>query len=254
MCGIVGYVGHRRAGPLLLASLRRLEYRGYDSCGLAVGNGAISVFKAVGRVDDLAKLVKQDDSTAGIGHTRWATHGGVTVANAHPHTDCRGNIAVVHNGVIENYNELRCMLEATGHTFRSETDTEVIPHLIEASYARNMAEAVSAALAQLHGSYAIIVLSSATRTLFAARKDCPLVIGVGDRENLVVSDVSAVLDYADRAIYLEDGDFCAITESAVAIKNSGKEVSRRISPVPWTVEQVQKGGYDHFMLKEIHEQ
>ncbi|MBI2957403.1 MAG: glutamine--fructose-6-phosphate transaminase (isomerizing) [Chloroflexi bacterium] len=255
MCGIVGYIGHRLAQPVLLNSLGKLEYRGYDSCGIAVAERSLEVTKAVGRVVELSRLVAKGSATAGIGHTRWATHGAVTTANAHPHIDCRGRIAVVHNGIIENYLELRAALERDGHRFVSETDTEVLPHLIEKYYREGrLEEAVGLAVKCLVGSYAIIVIAAGSKSLVAARRDSPLVIGLGDRENFVASDVSAMLDYTDRVVYLEDGDICRVTADDVFIANSGTTVSRKVQVVPWTAEQVQKGGYEHFMLKEIHEQ
>ncbi|MEW6034023.1 MAG: glutamine--fructose-6-phosphate transaminase (isomerizing) [Chloroflexota bacterium] len=254
MCGIVGYTGYRPVQPVLLNSLKRLEYRGYDSCGIAVLDHGIKVYKAVGRVENLSQVVPETAATIGIGHTRWATHGAVTTANAHPHLDCTGKIAVVHNGVIENFQTLREQLVRRGHVFRSETDTEVIAHLIEESYRGSLKGAVAKALAEVTGSFAIVVLSSRSRVLVAARKESPLVIGVGDHENFVASDVAAVLDYTDRAIYLEDGDLCTILGDDINISNRGKKASRTVCSVPWTVEQVQQGGYEHFMLKEIHEQ
>ena len=254
MCGIIGYIGHRPAQPVLLNSLDKLEYRGYDSCGIALLESSLHISKCVGRVADLSRILSNSKAQTGIGHTRWATHGGVTSANAHPHTDCNNRIAVVHNGVIENSGALKDSLVREGHVFRSETDTEVIPHLIEKFYRDDIEHAVILALAELHGSYAIIVLAEGCPRLVAARRDSPLVIGVGDRENFVASDVSAMLDYTDRAIYLEDGDVCGISDGEVLITNSGNRISRAVNPMPWTAEQVQKGGYEHFMLKEIHEQ
>jgi len=253
MCGIIGYVGHRPAQPVLLTALQRLEYRGYDSCGIALLNHGIKVNKSVGRVQDLRKDLGPCDATIGIGHTRWATHGGVTACNAHPHMDCRNKIAVVHNGVIENFQALKSQLLSEGHDFRSETDTEVIAHLIEKYYDGDIKAAVGRALAQLEGSYALVVACGEYGQLVAARRESPLVVGVGDGENLIASDVSAILDYTDRAIYLEDGDLCTIGPNTLNITNSNVAVSRRTTPVAWTLSEVQKDGYEHFMLKEIHE-
>ncbi|MBI2855192.1 MAG: glutamine--fructose-6-phosphate transaminase (isomerizing) [Chloroflexi bacterium] len=253
MCGIVGYIGYRPAQAVLLNSLQRLEYRGYDSCGLALLDHAIESHRSVGRVEDLKHVLTPSPATAGIGHTRWATHGGVTEANAHPHMDCKNNIAVVHNGIIENFQALKSQLLAEGHKFRSETDTEVIAHLIEKHFDGDLERAVGFALAEIQGSYAMAVLCIGCRKLIAARKESPLVVGVGDRENFIASDVAAVLDYTDRAIYLEDGDICTLSEREISISNCGKGVSRKTCPVTWTADQVQKGGYEHFMLKEIHE-
>jgi glucosamine--fructose-6-phosphate aminotransferase (isomerizing) len=254
MCGIVGYIGSRQAQPILLNSLGRLEYRGYDSCGLAVRGSGIKVHKDAVRVEELKQALSQLDGKAGIGHTRWATHGEPSRVNAHPHLDCSGKIAVVHNGVISNFQSLRQQLTYEGHNFVSETDTEVISHLIEKYYQGNLEEAVEAALEDVEGSYAIVVLVAGEPKLVVARKDSPLVIGVGDGENFVASDVPAVLDYTNRVIYLEDGDIGVITRESTKIKRNKKEVDREEHKILWNIEDVQKAGYEHFMLKEIHEQ
>ncbi len=254
MCGIVGYIGRRQAQPVLLNCLARLEYRGYDSCGIALNGGSLRVYKDVGRVGELARVVPQLDGSAGIGHTRWATHGAPSPINAHPHLDCSGGIAVVHNGIISNFQWLRRRLEAEGHNFVSETDTEVIPHLIEKYYHGSLEQAVEAALREVEGSYAIIVLATAESQLVVARNGSPLIIGVGDREHLVASDVPAVLDYTDRVVYLEDGDLGVVTSGGISIRSRGAEVRRGEEKVLWSVEDAQKAGYAHFMLKEIHEQ
>ncbi len=254
MCGIVGCIGYRDALPILLNSLKRLEYRGYDSCGVAVSSGNIQLYKDVGRVVDVEKGLSPLRGKMGIGHTRWATHGEVSCANAHPHFDCSGKIAVVHNGVIENFLKLREELEGEGHRFNSETDTEVIPHLIEKYYRGDLGEAVARALVDIEGTYGIVVLAEGHRELIAARRESPLIIGVGDGENFVASDAAAVLDYTDRVLYPEDGDIVVVSENAVTITNNGKRVKRKEERVPWNVEEVQRGGYEHFMLKEIHEQ
>src|SRR3990172_96398 len=254
MCGIIGYIGNKQAEPILLNSLEKLEYRGYDSCGVAVANGGIEVFKDTVRVKKLGELSPKLAGTTGIGHTRWATHGGPSQINAHPHLDCSGNIAVVHNGVINNCQELKAQLIKEGHTFVSETDTEVIPHLIEKYYKGNLEKATQAALNDIDGSYAIIVLAKDETELVVARKDSPLILGLGDRENFIASDVPAILDHTDRVIYLEDGDIGVITKNSVKIKQDGSEVKREEQKVLWSVEEAQKAGYEHFMLKEIHEQ
>ncbi|MFH1002589.1 MAG: glutamine--fructose-6-phosphate transaminase (isomerizing) [Chloroflexota bacterium] len=254
MCGIVGYVGDKSAQPVLLNCLARLEYRGYDSCGMAVLDGDIKVYKDAVRVAELGRTVPRFDGMVGIGHTRWATHGAPSGVNAHPHGDCRGSIAVVHNGVITNYQRLRQQLTSEGHLLVSETDTEVIPHLVEKYYRGNLAEAVEAALAEVEGSYAIIVLRVGKPELVVARKDSPLIIGVNDREHLVASDVPAILDYTNRVIYLEDGDVAVITRDQVQIRNGGIGVERAEQMVSWSIEDAEKAGYPHFMLKEIHEQ
>ena len=255
MCGIVGYIGYREAQPILLDSLKRLEYRGYDSCGIVtLNNGGLALHKDVGRVVDFEKKVPRSPGKAGIGHTRWATHGGATTNNAHPHTDCNDRFAVVHNGIIENFQKLRDQLVGEGHNFSSDTDTEVIAHLIEKYYQNNLQEAVSRALKDVVGTYAIVVLAEGNQELIAARKDSPLILGVGDKENFVASDVAAILDCTDRVIYLEDGDISVVSEKDIAITNNDHQVEREIQIVPWTVEEAQKAGYEHFMLKEIHEQ
>ncbi|MBA7650670.1 Glutamine--fructose-6-phosphate aminotransferase [isomerizing] [subsurface metagenome] len=255
MCGIVGYIGERQARPILLNCLARLEYRGYDSCGIAVAGDNLQVHKDVVRVQALKEqLPRRLEGKIGIGHTRWATHGEPSQVNAHPHGDCTGKIAVVHNGVIHNYQQLRQQLIKEGHTFTSATDTEVIPHLVEKHFDGDLEKAVAKALAEMEGSYAIAVLMDGKAELIAARKDSPLIIGIGDGENLIASDVPAVLDYTSRVIYLEDDDIAVITGEGVRVKKNGKTVDRKPQRVTWSVEDAQKGGYEHFMLKEIHEQ
>ncbi|MDO8578811.1 MAG: glutamine--fructose-6-phosphate transaminase (isomerizing) [Dehalococcoidales bacterium] len=254
MCGIVGYVGEKKAQPILLSCLKKLEYRGYDSCGIAVDNGGIVVYKDALRVEAMAKSLPRLTGKIGIGHTRWATHGGPSKINAHPHVDCSGNIAVVHNGVITNYSELRRELAKEGHKFTSETDTEVIPHLIERYYQGNLEAAVEKALTKVAGSYAIAVLRSGEAKMVVAKKDSPLVIGIGDGENYVASDVSAFLDYTDRAVYIEDGQIGVITKDCVKIADDGNKVAVKEYKILWNAEEAQKSGYEHFMLKEIHEQ
>lgn len=255
MCGVVGYIGDKKAQPVLLNCLARLEYRGYDSCGIALDGGSIWVCKEAGRIAELARTAPQLEGLAGIGHTRWATHGAPSRVNAHPHLDCSGTIAVVHNGIIDNFEPLRRRLEAEGHRFISETDTEVIPHLIEKYYRRGrLEEAVAAALAEIKGSYAVVVLAAGESKLVVARKGSPLIIGVGDREHFIASDVPAVLDYTNRVIYLEDGDLAVVTAGGVGVTSRGARVEREEARISWSVEDAQKAGYAHFMLKEIHEQ
>ncbi|MCL0097743.1 glutamine--fructose-6-phosphate transaminase (isomerizing) [Dehalococcoidia bacterium] len=261
MCGIVGYAGYRDSQPILLESLKRLEYRGYDSCGIAVSvNSAletaptIEVHKDVGRVVDMEKNLPCVHGRVGMGHTRWATHGEVSPANAHPHLDCSGRIAVVHNGVIENFQSLRDALSREGHHFSSETDTEVIAHLIENYYSGDLEGAVARALAEVLGTYAVIVMAAGHEELVVARRESPLIIGVGDKENFVASDVAAVLDYTGSVVYLEDGDIAVVSGENITITNNGDRVQRERQVIPWSVEEAQKGGYEHFMLKEIHEQ
>ena len=254
MCGIIGYIGDKRAQPILLDCLARLEYRGYDSCGIALAGGSLEVYKDTVRVKELAKVSPQLDGEAGIAHTRWATHGAPSRINAHPHCDCTGNIAVVHNGVINNFQALKQKLISEGHSFVSETDTEVIPHLIEKYYESDLEKAVQTALLDIEGSYAIIVLMAGEPKLVAARKDSPLIIGIGDRENFIASDVPAILDHTDRVIYLEDGDIAVVTGDSVRISRERIDVDWKEHKVSWSVEDAKKAGYEHFMLKEIHEQ
>jgi glucosamine--fructose-6-phosphate aminotransferase (isomerizing) len=254
MCGIVGFIGDKQAQPILLSCLKRVEYRGYDSCGIAVMDGSTKVCKDAIRVVTLAKSAPRLNGTTGIGHTRWATCGGPSQVNAHPHCDCTGNIAVVHNGVINNFQSLRQQLVSEGHTFISETDTEVLPHLIEKYYNGSLEKAVEAALRDVEGSYAIVVLIAGESKLVVARKDSPLIIGVGDRESFIASDVPAILDYTNRIIYLEDGDIGVITRDSIRVARDGVAVDREVHKILWNIEEAQKGGYEHFMLKEIHEQ
>jgi len=254
MCGIIGYIGNRKAQPILLNSLFRLEYRGYDSCGLAIDNHGLQVHKDVGRVKELERTLPDLDGSTGIGHTRWATHGEPSRINAHPHCDCSGKITVVHNGIIHNYQSLRRKLTEAGHHLVSETDTEVIPHLIEKYYDGDLAGAVAAALKEVEGAYAIIALAAGESRLVVARQGSPLIIGLGDRENFVASDVPAMLDYTNRVVYLEDGDIGVLTKDGLEVSNRGIVVRRTEDRIQWSVQDAQKAGYEHFMLKEIHEQ
>ncbi|MFH1087937.1 MAG: glutamine--fructose-6-phosphate transaminase (isomerizing) [Chloroflexota bacterium] len=254
MCGIVGYIGHRRAQPILIRALKRLEYRGYDSCGIAVVSGELEVYKDSGRISDLEKKLPQIAGKRGIAHTRWATHGEPSQRNAHPHCDCSGKVAVVHNGVIENFSELRRVLCDQGHVFRSETDSEVMSHLVEDYYQGDLAAAVVQALERVRGCYAFIVLHRDCGDLVVARQESPVVIGVGDGEKLIASDVPALLDYTNEVVYLEDGDVAVVNQAGLQVSNSGRGVVRSMHRIPWSVEQAEKAGYAHFMLKEIHEQ
>ncbi|MFC2067066.1 glutamine--fructose-6-phosphate transaminase (isomerizing) [Chloroflexota bacterium] len=254
MCGIVGYIGRGQAQPVLFSSLGKLEYRGYDSCGIAVLGSDIGLCKDTVRVKEMEKTAPRLTGVAGIGHTRWATHGEPSQVNAHPHCDCTGRIAVVHNGVITNYQKLRKQLADEGHNLVSQTDTEVIPHLIEKYYDGDLERAVEMALCDVEGSYAIIVLMAGETKLVAARKDSPLIIGVGDRENFIASDVPAILDYTNRVVYLEEGDIAVVTADNIRVKGEGVAVDREEHRILWSVQDAQKAGYKHFMLKEIHEQ
>jgi glucosamine--fructose-6-phosphate aminotransferase (isomerizing) len=254
MCGIVGYIGNREAQPILVDCLKRLEYRGYDSCGIAILAGDMQVYKDAVRIGKLEEVLPSNGSKVGVGHTRWATHGRPTRANAHPHVDCLGSLVVVHNGIINNFTALRERLVQEGHLFSSETDTEVLPHLIEKYYQGDLREAVKSALQEVEGSYAIIVLHRNNQELIAARWESPLIIGLGDGDKFIASDAPALLGYTDRVIYLEDGDLAAICGEEIRIINQGQEVVRREHHLDWEVEDVKKAGYEHFMLKEIHEQ
>ncbi|MBN1191117.1 MAG: glutamine--fructose-6-phosphate transaminase (isomerizing) [Dehalococcoidales bacterium] len=254
MCGIVGFVGKRPAQNVLISCLEKLEYRGYDSCGIALANDEITVYKDAIRIASLAKIIPASQSTTGIGHTRWATHGPPNKINAHPHCDCTNKICVVHNGVINNYLKLKLQLQHEGHKIISETDTEIISHLIEKYYQGDPESALSSALNEIEGSYAVIVMVEGFHSLFFARKDSPLVLGIGDRENYIASDVSAMLEQTNRVIFLEEGDTGTITEKNIVIKQNGRRVEREVQRIQWSAEQSQKGGYEYFMLKEIHEQ
>jgi glucosamine--fructose-6-phosphate aminotransferase (isomerizing) len=255
MCGIVGYVGRRTAAPLLVEGLRKLEYRGYDSYGVATLHRTLAVLKKSGRIPMQGDLGKGMKGKIGIGHTRWATHGEPSDRNAHPHTDCTGRIAVVHNGIIENYAELRRELAGRGHRFLSETDTEVIAHLVEEEFRPgNLQEAVERAIRRLEGSYALLVIAEDEPGIVAARKGSPLVIGIGDGETLVASDMTPLLEYTERVIFLEDGDVATLNEGGAEICVGGAAVERPVELVTWCGDDVKKGGFAHFMLKEIHEQ
>ena len=253
MCGIVGYLGYRQAAEVCMEGLLRLEYRGYDSFGIATVSPEIAVFKETGKIS-AAKNAVHLKGTCGIGHTRWATHGVPSRTNAHPFTDCTGKIAVVHNGIIENYAALKRDLGKRGHTFVSETDTEVIPHLIEEKYTGNLREAVSKILPLLEGAYAILVIAEGTEEIVAARKGSPLVLGVGDREYVFASDGLPILDYTRKVIYLEDGDLAEVTPAGYTIYQGKKPVERKVATLEWDAADVRKGGFAHYMLKEMYEQ
>jgi glucosamine--fructose-6-phosphate aminotransferase (isomerizing) len=260
MCGIVGYTGPREAGPILIEGLKRLEYRGYDSAGIALvdDSGDLFVEKRAGKLSNLQTAIADRTPHAAIGlaHTRWATHGRPNDLNAHPHQDCTGEITVIHNGIIENFRELRDELEAGGHTLTSETDTEAIAHLVEDAYAGDLADAVRAALRRLEGAYALVVMHRGeTNRLIGARQDVPLVVGVADGESFLASDVAAILAHTDRVIFLHEGDVADIRPEGVTITDvEGTPLEREIATIDWTPEAAEKGGYEHFMLKEIHEQ
>ena len=260
MCGIVGYTGPRAAGPILLEGLRRLEYRGYDSAGIALvtESGELFVEKRAGKLANLTTALLDRTPNAGIGlaHTRWATHGRPNDLNAHPHVDCTGAITVIHNGIIENFRELRDGLESRGHVLSSDTDTEALAHLVEDAYAGDLADAVRAALAQVEGAYAVAVMHRGEPArLVGARQNVPLVVGLGDGEAFLASDVAAILAHTDRVIFLEDGDVVDLRPTRVTITAvDGSPRERLVTRVDWTPEAAEKGGFAHFMLKEIHEQ
>lgn len=254
MCGIVGYIGKRRAQQLVFSSLAKLEYRGYDSSGIAVRGSGITVNKDCVRVSELEAKSAPLEGTIGIGHTRWATHGRPVAPNSHPHMDCTGKIAVVHNGVITNYQHLKDKLIEEGHIFTSETDTEVIPHLIEKYYRGNLEEAVTMASYELEGSYAIAVITEDESKMVVARRDSPLVIGIGDSEYFVASDVPALLDFTNRVVFMENGDIGILQRDNLKILNNNKIIKRDYKTIGWTIQDIQKSGFEHFMLKEIHEE
>ncbi len=259
MCGIVGYVGKKEVVPILIDGLRRLEYRGYDSAGIALlDKGNLTIAKSKGKLEFLDNFINRShySGTVGIGHTRWATHGEPSKTNAHPHADCTKNIAVVHNGIIENYLNLKEKLISEGHIFRTKTDSEVIVHLIEKYYKGNLEKAVLSSIRKLKGSYAIAVIAkNEPHKIIAARFRSPLIIGIGKDENFVASDVPAVLTYTRKVMYLHDYEVAVLSEKKVQVKNiKGKKVNRKIEEVTWNIDAAEKGGYPHFMLKEIEEQ
>lgn len=260
MCGIVGYTGNQSAAPLLLEGLKKLEYRGYDSAGIAVTEDhSIHISKVTGRIANLCEKTEDGrltPGTTGIGHTRWATHGAPTEPNAHPHASNDGRFAVVHNGIIENYVELRQELTREGYRFESETDTEVIVHLVEMYYAGDFKKAVMKASNRLRGSYAMgIVCADEQERIFVVREASPLILGVGIGENYFASDVTAMVAYTRNVIYLEDGEFAELTPDFIRIYDcSGREISKPVSRITWDIQAAEKGGYEHFMLKEIMEQ
>jgi glutamine---fructose-6-phosphate transaminase (isomerizing) len=261
MCGIVGYVGSKVASPLLIEGLKRLEYRGYDSAGISTMNGkGLDTRKAKGKINQLEAVMNGSPAhgTIGIAHTRWATHGQPNECNAHPHLDCHGKIAVVHNGIIENFGVLRTMLKRQGHTFVSETDTEVLAHLIEAALGDGqlLEDAVIDALNLVEGTYGIAVISADDPDkIVCARKGSPLLIGVGDGEYFVASDASAILAHTRQVVYLDDGEMGVITRKGYEVLDlQARRIKKGVSRIDWNLDQIEKGGFEHFMLKEIFEQ
>ena len=259
MCGIVGYIGGKKAAPILLDGLTKLEYRGYDSAGIAVDCGdEIFIEKTVGRLDALKDKLRNrlPEGTVGIGHTRWATHGRPSDSNAHPHTDCHGDFVVVHNGIIENYLPLKEELISRGHKFTSETDTEVIAHLLEEVYRGDFVAAVREVLSKVEGSYSLAFMAKAhPDILLCAKQDNPLVVGLGRGENFIASDIPAIINHTRQTYILNDGELALVRKDGVEILNRrGERVDKKIFHVTWNAEAAEKGGYEHFMLKEINEQ
>jgi glucosamine--fructose-6-phosphate aminotransferase (isomerizing) len=257
MCGIIGYIGDEHALPILRRGLSNLDYRGYDSAGVALAGSGIDVYKKRGELSELVEILPETSATTtGIGHTRWSTHGEPTDANAHPHTNESGDVAVVHNGIIENYDTLRTELESRGHEFTSGTDTEVVPHLVEEALASgdDLTDVVSGVVDRLNGSFALGVVAAGHDGIVAARRGSPLVLGFADHGTFLASDVPAFLEHTRRVSYPEDGDVIHITADGATVYADGETVSRDIVEVDWDAEAAEKGGYDHYMLKEIHEQ
>ncbi|MCU0848042.1 MAG: glutamine--fructose-6-phosphate transaminase (isomerizing) [Spirochaetes bacterium] len=260
MCGIIGYIGYKNAADVVLNGLRRLEYRGYDSAGIALNDGRLYIEKTVGKISSLSDLIdveKLCDYCAGIGHTRWATHGVPSRTNAHPHTDCAGEIAVVHNGIIENYRVLKEALIKEGHRFVSETDTEVVAHLIEYYHgAEPLVDSVIHALARIEGAYGLVVVSSKEPDkIIAAKKGSPLILGVGDGEMVMASDASAIVEHTRRVIYIEDNEILEIRKDGYKTYDLKKNnIEKKVANIDWDIARIEKGGFEHFMLKEIFEQ
>ncbi len=259
MCGIVGYVGPRQAAPIIMDGLRRLEYRGYDSAGIALLNGhGLDVRKAAGKLSVLADELKGTDTggTIGIGHTRWATHGAPTTPNAHPHVDQSGRIALIHNGIVENATAIRKALIARGHEFTSETDTEVLAHLVGELYEGNLEEAVAAALRDVDGAYGIAVIcSEEPDTLVAARNGSPIILGVGEDEWFIASDPSAILEHTRSVVYLDNGEMAILNRDGYRVRTLTKrQIDKPVNQIEWDLATIERGGFEHFMLKEIFEQ
>lgn len=260
MCGIVGYLGNRQATEVLVDGLSKLEYRGYDSAGVAVNNGKseLEIRKFQGRLAVLAEDLEKHpiEGNLGIGHTRWATHGVPSNENAHPHFNKEKTIAVVHNGIIENYLELRAELQAEGYEFASQTDTEVVAHMVSKYYNGNLLDAVYKATSRFRGAYALgVICTENDNELVAVRKDSPLIVGLGEGENFIASDIPAVLKYTRKVYYLENGEYVHILGDKVTVLNENREVvDKKVNEITWDVEAASKGGYDHFMIKEIYEQ
>ncbi|MFH1173271.1 MAG: glutamine--fructose-6-phosphate transaminase (isomerizing), partial [bacterium] len=258
MCGIIGYLGKQKVVPILINGLQKLEYRGYDSVGLCVvGPCGLQVIKKKGKVSEFAEEIKAKplDGSIGIAHTRWATHGEPNEVNAHPHLDCQGSIAIVHNGIIENYRALKELLIKEGHRIISETDSEIIAHLVEKFYQGDLEKAVIETLKLVEGAYGLAIIHKNENRMIVARKGSPLVIGLGQEEMFVASDVSAILNHTRQVIYLQDNEIAVLTKDSYEIKNlNGDILNKEIHEVQWTIDQIEKGNFKHFMLKEIFEQ
>jgi glucosamine--fructose-6-phosphate aminotransferase (isomerizing) len=261
MCGIIGYIGNHQALPVLIEGLKRLEYRGYDSAGVSIfENGKLDVLKTKGKISELEKLTSQRtfEGTTGVAHTRWATHGEPNTENAHPHVDCTGDLAVVHNGIIENYVGIKKQLEKEGHKFVTETDTEVIAHLIEKFHKENgsLEKAVQKAVAQLEGTYGLVIMSkNEPDKIIGVRNGSPLVVGVAERENFLASDVSAILKHTQKVVYLDDKEMVTVWKDKFKTKTTEDvAIQKEVQEIDWNLDQIEKGGFPHFMLKEIYEQ
>jgi glucosamine--fructose-6-phosphate aminotransferase (isomerizing) len=258
MCGIIGYVGNRKASTILLKGLKNLEYRGYDSAGIAINHttGHTEVRKSAGKIEEIGRHLNFEsiEGNIGIAHTRWATHGAVTDENAHPHTDCEGKIAVVHNGIIENYKELKELLISKGHRFTSGTDSEVIAHLIEENLNYGFENACMKAFSSLKGSYAILAVKEDEAKIVGARKDSPLVLGIAEHGIFLASDIPSFLEWTNKVMYLNNYDFIIAENGGVKVYNEGKEVLRQIDTIGWDIEEAKKGEFKHFMMKEMSEQ
>jgi len=258
MCGIFGYLGKKQAAPILFDGLKKLEYRGYDSAGICVSDWVnLTTLKRKGKVAELDKTsqLKKLNGFLGIAHTRWATHGEPNETNAHPHLDCKGEIAIVHNGIIENYQAIKELLKKEGHKFVSETDSEAVAHLVEKFYEGDLEKAVLKTLPLLEGAYGLIIIHRKEKRIIATKKGSPLVLGVGKGEMFITSDASAILKHTKKVIYLADGEMANVTEKSYAVKNIyGEKIDKKIHKISWTLEEIEKGGFKHFMLKEIFQQ
>ena len=256
MCGIIGYIGEKEAIPILINGLKKLEYRGYDSAGLTIQNNSqLSTIKKQGKIKELEKNLKDSKSKIGIAHTRWATHGKPNEINAHPHINQNNSISIVHNGIIENHNALKELLEKEGVKFSSNTDSEILAHLISKFYKDDLEEATIKALELVEGTYGLAVINKDKEEIIVARKGSPLIIGLGEHENFVASDVPAILEHTKRVIYLDDNEIAKIKKDSYKVKHiNGNYVDKEIHEIKWSLDKIEKKGFKHFMLKEIYEQ